>query len=131
MKEKITKRIHDFFSGHLTSATSWLMSIDLILLLMLVLCALFPVLFKPALLVVDLILVGMMATFYACFVSQMEEDDPARKKSRTRFMLGTVLAVAFAVSSPIRALQYSLHSGALVGVWAMAYGHHSDFGGIK
>ena len=35
-------------------------------------------------------------------------------------MLGTVLAVAFAVSSPIRALQYSLHSGALVGVWAMA-----------
>ena len=86
MKEKITKRIHDFFSGHLTSATSWLMSIDLILLLMLVLCALFPVLFKPALLVVDLILVGMMATFYACFVSQMEEDDPARKKSRTRFL---------------------------------------------
>ena len=80
MKEKITKRIHDFFSGHLTSATSWLMSIDLILLLMLVLCALFPVLFKPALLVVDLILVGMMATFYACFVSQWRKTTrPVRK----------------------------------------------------
>lgn len=120
MGEKITKRIHDFFSGHLTSATSWLMGVDLILLLMFALCTLFPILFKAGLLIVDLILAGTLAIFYACFVSQMEDDDPARKKCKTRLMLGIVLVVAFAVSSPIRALQYNLHSGALVGVWVMA-----------
>ena len=70
MGEKITKRIHDFFSGHLTSATSWLMGIDLILLLMFALCTLFPILFKAGLLIVDLILAGTLAIFYACFVSQ-------------------------------------------------------------
>ena len=120
MGEKITKRIHDFFSGHLTSATSWLMGVDLILLLMFALCTLFPILFKAGLLIIDLLLAGTLAIFYACFVSQMEDDDPARKKCKTRLMLGIVLVVAFAVSSPIRALQYNLHSGALVGVWVMA-----------
>ena len=73
MGEKITKRIHDFFSGHLTSATSWLMGIDLILLLMFALCTLFPILFKAGLLIVDLILAGTLAIFYACFVSKMRE----------------------------------------------------------
>ena len=99
MGEKITKRIHDFFSGHLTSATSWLMGIDLILLLMFALCTLFPILFKAGLLIVDLILAGTLAIFYACFVSQMEDDDPARKKCKTRLMLGIVLVVAFALSA--------------------------------
>jgi len=120
MIEKISNVIHKFFLDHLKEATTWLSMVDAVLLLMVALCSLFPGLFKAALLVVDLMLVGAILVFYSSFVSQMEKDDPTRSGCKLRLMVGIMLAIVFAVSCPVRSLQYNIHSSALVGVWVMS-----------
>lgn len=120
MVEKMSQKIQGFFSEHAKSATTWLSIIDAILLVMVALCSVFPGVFRAALLIIDLVLAGVMLLFYSCFLSLMEEDNPARGKCRLRLMMGITLAIVFAVSCPIRCLQYNMHNSALVGVWAMS-----------
>lgn len=120
MFEKMSATIHDFFYKNIKSAAVWLSTIDAVLLFLLVVCSVFPGLFKASLLIIDMILVGVIMVFYSCFVSLMETEDPDRKKCRLRLMLGVILAIVFAVTSPIRSLQYAMGSGALVSVWVMA-----------
>ena len=120
MSEKISNAIRNFFESRQSSAVGWLSMIDVILFTMVALCAIFPVLFVPVLLLVDLILAGMLLMLYSGFVSIMDESTPMRSRSKIRLIIGLILAIVFAVSAPIRSLQYSMHSAALVGVWFMA-----------
>lgn len=54
MSEKISNAIRNFFESRQSSAVGWLSMIDVILFTMVALCAIFPVLFVPVLLLVDL-----------------------------------------------------------------------------
>ena len=97
--------------------TSYMWGLSGLMLIFMMFFLIFPSLFKAWTILVQLILFMFQIVLFAIFVPALDEDDKKRSTARTLLKASYVLFVAFLISVPLRKLQFSTGSSAIIGVW--------------